>query len=582
LASPSLPIKSVAALLIAVSFLQPIACRAASPPDELLRLVPDDVGFCVVLRDLRGHAANFQKSPFVAQFQKSPLAKPFEQSPDLKKLLFLDEILEKKLGVNAAKLLDEIFGDAVVFAYRPGPPDHPEAEQGLFLLKASNEKTLSVLIEKLNAEQMNSGDVKKIENCIYQGQTYYRRVEAKGENFYWQRGSVLAVSTQESILRQAIDRDRSSQTPVEGALLQQLRQLKADKQFITLWINPSAFQEEIKRKSEGKLENATALRTFLTYWHCLEGITLSLDMQEDLELKLGVRIKPDRLPESGRLAFAEIGKTTELWKRMPADALFAAAGRIDALAFVDLVADFLTPEMRQAARLKMERSINAVLDKDLLKDILPFVGPEWGFYVAAPPKEETNWFPQVLFACQVRPGDKSPPVDQTLLSALTSLAQIGIIAYNNQPDVEKEGPLYLKSVVLDKIPIKYITGSKHFPPGLQPAFALHEGYLLLASSPESIRKFADSSNKAQTNPKSEEMPIMRVSFKETSRFLKDRREPLIAFLAEKNQLSKEEVAERLNSLVSVFDVLDQLTVTQMKSERQAILALRLKTIKPLK
>jgi hypothetical protein len=75
---------------------------------------------------------------------------------------------------------------------------------------------------------------------------------------------------------------------------------------------------------------------------------------------------------------------------------------------------------------------------------------------------------------------------------------------------------------------------------------------------------------------------MRVSFKETSRFLKDRREPLIAFLAEKNQLSKEEVAERLNSLVSVFDVLDQLTVTQMKSERQAILALRLKTIKPLK
>jgi hypothetical protein len=573
-------LKPVTALLFAVSLFHSTPCRAAAPADELLRLVPEDVGFCVVLRDLRGHAASFQKSPFLEQFQKSPLAKPFEHSEDLKKLLFLDDILEKNLGVNSAKLLDEIFGDAVVFAYRPGPPDHPEAEQGLFLLKAKNEETLSVLIKKLNAVQKD--DVKELVKRTYQGEAYYRRVEAKGENYYWQSGTLLAVSTQEAILRQAIDRQRSVQTSENIPLIKQLRGLKADKQFITLWINPQAFQEEIKRKSEGKQENAAAVRAFLNCWQALEGISLSLDLQEDLEVMLGIRLKPDRLPEAGWRLFAAMGKPTELWNRLPADALFAANGRLDILALVDLVAEFLTPEMRQAARLKIERSINAVLDKDLLTDILPFVGPEWGFYVAAPPKEEAAWFPQALFACQVRPGDKSPPVDQTLLAALTSLAQMGIIAYNNQPDVDKEGPLYLKTVSSEKGSIKYITGSKRFPPGLQPAFALQDGHLLLATSPETIRNFVSVSTKVQVIPESDELPILRISFKETARFLRDRREPLAAFLAERNQLSKEEVAERLNSLGSVFDVLDQLSLTQRNSEGQSILTLRVKTVKPLK
>ena len=37
----------------------------ASPRDELLRLVPADVGFCLVLEDLRGHGKAFAESPFV-------------------------------------------------------------------------------------------------------------------------------------------------------------------------------------------------------------------------------------------------------------------------------------------------------------------------------------------------------------------------------------------------------------------------------------------------------------------------------------------------------------------------------------
>src|SRR6202042_646360 len=47
--------------------------QAASPRDELLRFVPDDVGFCFVMQDLRVHATELADSPFVEQLRLSPV-----------------------------------------------------------------------------------------------------------------------------------------------------------------------------------------------------------------------------------------------------------------------------------------------------------------------------------------------------------------------------------------------------------------------------------------------------------------------------------------------------------------------------
>src|SRR3954451_2545324 len=51
----------------------PAARGADGPRDELLRYVPEGVGFCVVLQDLRGHGAAFLASPFLEQLRRSPL-----------------------------------------------------------------------------------------------------------------------------------------------------------------------------------------------------------------------------------------------------------------------------------------------------------------------------------------------------------------------------------------------------------------------------------------------------------------------------------------------------------------------------
>src|SRR5437868_3919216 len=95
---------------------------AGSPRDELLRLVPEDVGFCLVLENLGGHGKALADSPFVAQFRASPLGTMLHNAPEAQKLTGLDHFLQRYLDLTSAQLRDDILSEALVLAYRPGPP----------------------------------------------------------------------------------------------------------------------------------------------------------------------------------------------------------------------------------------------------------------------------------------------------------------------------------------------------------------------------------------------------------------------------------------------------------------------------
>src|SRR5262249_52929372 len=148
-----------------------------TPRDELLRLVPDDVAFCLVVNDLRGHYSALADSPFVAQFAGSPLGKVVGNAPEMAKLADVEKFLKQHLGTDFAQLRDAILGDAVVLAYRPGPPGKPEQEQGMLLVRARNEKALGGLIDRLNKTQQASGELKKLEERQHNGVKYQCRSE---------------------------------------------------------------------------------------------------------------------------------------------------------------------------------------------------------------------------------------------------------------------------------------------------------------------------------------------------------------------------------------------------------------------
>jgi hypothetical protein len=557
------------ALVVLVTALFPALAQAA-PRDELLCLVPEDVAFCLVVQDLRGHAEALNGSPFAEALRKSPLAAAIKDSAEFKKVAFLDAELRKQTGLGARDIADKLLGDAFVLAFRPKPPGTTGEDQGLFLLRARDAEVLANFVERLNRAQKESGDLKELHERQHAGATYFRRTERKGDNFYYVNGPVLAFSSQEALLHQAIERDRQKSAG-EPAVAQQLRLLGAERSLAAVWINPRAFDGEMRRnleKAEGGDKVVQA--GFLRYWQALDGIALSLAMEKEARLTLALRARTESLPAAAKRFLIAAARPSELWDRFPDDALFALAGRLDAVALLEMLGDFQTKEARTALSDALERGLGAPAGKDFVRDLLPGIGPDIGLCLLAPPSSEKGPLPQGLLAVRVR-SDKG--ADAALLSMVDFYARLAVVTYRGQGKA-----ISLKSSRQDKVEVKYLDGEGVFPLGVRPAYALVDGYLVFASSPEALRRFGP----ARTAKAPGEVPLLRLSARALSRYLTERREALLPVVAEKNNLSKAETARRFDGLRAGLRLLDRVEIVQSSEPGKLSLTLRLQTAQPLK
>jgi hypothetical protein len=551
-----------------------IRAPAESPRDELLRMVPDDAGFCLVVEGLRDQAARLADSPFVRQFRQSPTGALLNADRDWQTLTAGREKLEALLGLEWTKLRDDVLGDALVFAYRPSLADGPQRDQVLILVRARDPQALAKLVEWINAFQKVSGEVKAVEAREHGGLRYFQRVEAKAAPFYALLGPVLAVSSDEAMLRDALDR-RSHEPATEPLLARGLRQLLGtQQQLASLWINPRAFDAAVAAKAEqGRDDQKAIAKNFLAYWKALDAAALGVGVQDDFTLTLAARARTEELPPAARRFLASAADPSEAWRRFPDNALFAFAGRFDASAFVDVLGEFLTPQTRRALRDGLDRYVGAALDKDVLQDVLPCLGPDFGVCVVAPEAGSKSWLPHAVLALRVRPGEKLPHLDQALFSAVNALAQAAVIDHNSK-HAER---MVLKTTVQDKVEVKYLAGAAHFPPGLQPAFALKDGYLVLASSPDALRRFAP----VKELPAGE-VPVLRISIVDLRNYLQTYRRPLVAALAAQNETKQEEVERHLDGLLSALQLFDKLEINQRVTAGQAAVTLRVRTAQSLR
>ena len=367
-----------------------VPLHAETPREQLLRYVPEKVGFCLVLGDLRGHSDALFESPFVEQFLHSPLGKALALSDEVKQLAKFETDLKDLLGVDWKQLREEILGDAVVLAYRPGPPGKPEQEQGLILLHARDAKLLAKLIEQLNARQKESGDLKTLEEKQYQGATYFQRTEKKDTNFYYLDGSTLLFTGQENMLKEALAQ-KAAKKDAEALMTRRFRELGADKALLSLWVNPRAFDAELEanRTNKNKTAAETAFAAALTpYWKALDNVVVSLTLEKELKARIGLQTRMADLPATARQFLKEASKQSEVWSAIPDDALFAVGGRVDLAVLFELLGEFMPEATRKNARDDLNRSIAVALGKeDFFKEVLPNIGPDFGFYLSRPQRQ---------------------------------------------------------------------------------------------------------------------------------------------------------------------------------------------------
>jgi hypothetical protein len=556
------------ALLIVV-----LPLRAATPREDLLRLVPEDVGFCVVLQDLRERSTTFLTSPFADALRGTPVVQSVLRSPEMAQLQKLDQSLSKNTGMNWPALRDNIFGDAVVFAFRPGPPGKSDRDQGAFFVRARSEKALIDVLDRLTAAQKESGELKSLTEREHRGVTYFCRVDQRETNYFCRRGPILVVSAQEPFLREVIDR-MLADAKGESVSVRQLRELGLEKSLLAVWLNPRAYDAAVLARANAT-DAEPGHRTCSVVWKALEGIGLGLELNRDVELKLVVRAREAELPMPMRRSFAEAGRASELWRAVPDNALVAVASRVDAPSSFEALGAFMNKDSRAALEATLERRFGDLIDRSVLKDVLPAIGPDWGMCVS-PPDERRGPTPRSWLAVRLGRAEKDDPVAQAVLSAIHFWATGAALAHNSNAR-SPETSIRLKTMEADKISIRYAT-STAFPPGLQPAVALKGGYLIVASSPDVIARFGLSAPAAGT---SDSVPLMRVSFRAWRDYLRTNREELTTALAAKGK-SPEQVREHLDSIRANLEPFERLEVRRRLSAGQVTLTAQLQSALPRK
>lgn len=569
----SLTRRAILAGLSLAGLLLTVLPLTAAPRDELLRLVPPDSGFCLLIQDLRSHAEHLAGSPFTKKLADTKIGVALSGSPELTKIGELEKEIQKHFGVTAAKLREEIYGDAIAFAYRPAPDGKPENEEGVFLLRARDENLLAKLITQLNDLQKKNNEIKAIQQLKHEGVTYVARVGGNATHYYYLKGPILAYTSQEAMLKRVIDLDRR-EASVEPPLARDMRRLDVHEAMLTIWVNPRAFDAELKRKLEAaKPAEVHGLKRMQQYWQALDGVAFTLTPRKSaFEAGLAFLGREAEMPEPARKFFAGDNRPSELWSRFPANAIVTIAGRVDVPVLAAFVGDFIPPDDRKKIRDTAERFIAAPAGGlDLLADILPNLGPDWGVCVLPPGEKDKPLTPLLMAALRVKPGDnKDKPVDRALFEGMDRLATLAVIFY---PD-----PLALKTVVQDKVDVKYLHGEKGAAMNIQPAFALKDGYLLLGSTPTMLQKFAAAGAEPAN---ATDCPLVRVSIRELRGYLKSRIDPLSEAIAEKNQISAEDAKKKLQAAIDVCQLFDRLELVRRTGPGRVSLVLSLHTEQPL-
>lgn len=544
--------------------------RAETPRDELLRYLAPDVGFCLAVQDFRGRLAELSGSPFAEQWRRSTLGREVLASREWKQVGDLTAALEKHLGISWTQLSDEVLGDAVVLAFRPGPPGKPEEDQELLLIRAANPRLLARLVARFNELQKASGELTALEDREYRGVNYVRRVESRVTNYYLLRGSLLLVSSKEAALRLAIDTERGGSAA--GGFAARFRELGIARAPVALVVNPRAFDEAIAARAASD----PGSRPIALLWKGLQGFGLALDADSDLRLTAAVRVRGDDLPAAARRFFAPTAAASALWTTVPDDALLALGGRTSPAAWYDLVGELLSPEGRRRFERELARSIGAVLGRDVVKEVLPAVGPDWIAFLTAPAKSSKELLPSMTAAVRLARGSDDDPLDAAIVQAVHSFAQLAVLAHNK---AHPDRPLLVRTTTRDGIRIRALIGKEVFPPGVEPSFAHKGGYLVVGTSPAAVAalRLPPAAPSAGDG-----VPRLRLSVKELRAYLQAHREPLANLIAKQNRQSAEQVNTRLGRLLAGLELIDRLELRQHNAEGMLSFVLTVQPSAPLR
>ena len=127
------------------------------------------------------------------------------------------------------------------------------------------------------------------------------------------------------------------------------------------------------------------------------------------------------------------------------------------------------------------------------------------------------------------------------------------------------------------VEVRVIEGGQ-LPPGLQPAFAWKGGFLVLATTPDAVRRFVPPTQAEATVADGAEVALVRLALQGWAGYLRTYRSPVAAYIADAYHLSPAEADTRVNRWLEGLDLFDGVEVVQRSAAGRATVTVRLKTL----
>ncbi|MCE9567272.1 MAG: hypothetical protein K8U57_35165 [Planctomycetes bacterium] len=553
---------------------------AAPPRDELLRVAPPDAALLVVVQNAKGHIRSLTESPFVEWFPSTAFGKKLLVSVDLKQFRDVATTILPALGTSPQAVLDDVFGDAVAFAYSPAPEGKPGEERAVILIRPGKPESLVKILEKLNEIQKNNGELKAISRRVHAGAEYFERQKPEGAGeFYCFRNGVFAFSTSESDIKAVLDRDKTEPKDKPPVLVARMQKLGVADAAVVVLVNPRPLDAEVKAKiAAAKPDEQRLFKRFEQLWTGLEFAAISVSLDKEAELSLSLRFHPEKLPADLKSWLIGPHEYNTAQYLIPEKALAGFAGHAKASELLDLVASLAPmPDGKPGVKEWVGKTFGSIVGQDKLPLVLESLGPNWAAWAVSPTKD--GFLPTVVAAVEVSgDGDKRASAEKTLLQAVEFGFQSVRVAYNTKHADQIE--LKETKDADTGVVIRSLVNDKGFPAGFRPSFGLTQGYLVLATSPEAIKQF---------KPPVQDGPLMKgytllakVSGTETRKYLQTHGDKLAKFLAEIGTGDAKTLQGHIEGIVAGLELVDTVDLIHRDIENGMKLSVRVKTTKPLK
>lgn len=538
----------------------------ASPRDELLRAAPQDAALVVLVQNARDHSKQVAESPFAAWFPNTAAGKLLSAPADLKS--FGGEVFSA-LDVTPDEFLADVVGDAFAFAFTPGPNGDEKGEKAVILVRPRKPETLARVIEKLNAHQTKSGEIKGVAKRTHANRAYHERQKGGGPaEFYCFRDGVFAFSTSEADIKSVLERDLAS--PCD--LSKKVTKLGVADAVLVVLINPRPLDAELKAKvTAADADDRIFLERFSEVWHALDSAALYVKVSAGIETGVSVQFKPGELSPRSKGWLTGSRNGGAFWAHVPADAMLAVGGRFQATELIDGIKSLLPDAAKVSLQSSIDDILGPVFGKDKLPAVMGALGPDWGVFVGPP---SGGFFPTVVAGVNVEAIGTKPETAQALLQAVDFGFMSARIAYNashpNQLGIRdtRDGDVVIKSLVNDKV----------FPPGVQPSFGMKGGYLLIASTPDAIKNFAPRPGAGAAA----EATVARFSGTATRAYFQANREKLAKYLSDAGAGNEQELLAQFDQIARVLEPLDRVEIVTRGDDTGMKVALRVTLAKALK